>query len=69
MDDIFIIWTGPTKDFHTYMEKISNTEVIFLDTTVYKSEKFNTTARTHIKPTNIQLSVHASSYHPQQLKK
>ena len=51
----------------------SNTEVTFLDVTVYKGEKFTSTGildvRTHIKPTNKQLYVHASSYHPPATKK
>ena len=80
------IWTGSKEDFHTYMEQInqihdtikftyeaSNTEVTFLDVTVYKGEKFTSTGildvRTHIKPTNKQLYVHASSYHPPATKK
>ena len=86
IDDIFVIWTGSKEDFHTYMEQInqihdtikftyeaSNTEVTFLDVTVYKGEKFTSTGildvRTHIKPTNKQLYVHASSYHPPATKK
>ena len=51
----------------------SNTEVTFLDVTVYKGEKFTSTGildvRTHIKPTNKQLYVHASLYHPPATKK
>ena len=86
IDDIFVIWTCSKEDFHTYMEQInqihdtikftyaaSNTEVTFLDVTVYKGEKFTSTGildvRTHIKPTNKQLYVHASSYHSPTTKK
>ena len=40
----------------------------FLDVTLYKGERFNLNqlldVRTHIKPTNKQLYVHATSYHP-----
>ena len=70
IDDIFVIWTGSIENLHTYMKQInqihdtikftyeaSNTEVTFLDVTVYKGEKFTSTGildvRTHIKPTSI----------------
>ena len=40
----------------------------FLDVTLYKGNRFQShnilDIRTHIKPTNKQLYVHASSYHP-----
>ena len=81
IDDIFIIWTGTTQEFESYMKKInqihptikftheiSDTELTFLDVTLYKGERFQTTnildLRTHIKNTNKQLYVHSKSYHP-----
>ena len=81
IDDIFIIWSGSESEFTTYMTTInqihrtikftyelSETELTFLDVTLYKGERFNQNhildIRTHIKPTNKQLYVHATSYHP-----
>ena len=46
----------------------SKTELTFLDVTLYKGERFRENQlldiRTHIKPTNKQLYIHATSYHP-----
>ena len=81
IDDIFVIWTGSKPEFITFMTKInqihntikftyevSETELTFLDITLYKGERFDTSqlldVRTHIKPTNKQLYIHATSYHP-----
>ena len=81
IDDIFVIWTGSKPEFITFMTKInqihrtikftyevSETELTFLDITLYKGERFNTSrlldVRTHVKPTNKQLYIHATSYHP-----
>ena len=79
IDDIFVIWTGSTSEFTTYIineihptikftYESSETELTFLDVTLYKSERFSRDqlldVRTHIKPTNKQLYVHATSYHP-----
>jgi len=51
-----------------FTHETSENEVTFLDVTAYKGEKFQTTGildvKTHIKPTNKQLYVYASSYHP-----
>ena len=45
----------------------------FLDTTVYKGSRFHSTGfldiKTHVKPTNKQLYVHSTSYHPSGCKK
>ena len=45
-----------------------NTELTFLDVTLYKGERFESTytldLKTHIKATNKQLYVHSTSYHP-----
>ncbi len=81
IDDIFIVWTGTKEEFLTFMNRIntvhstikftyeiSETEITFLDITLYKGTRFQTKGildiRTHIKPTNKQLYVHATSYHP-----
>ena len=48
--------------------ELSETELTFLDITLYKGDRFDGNqildVRTHIKPTNKQLYIHASSYHP-----
>ena len=79
--ELFVVYDGTTSEFETYMAEInllydtikftheaSFEEVSFLDTTVYKGPRFNSTGildiKTHVKPTNKQLYVHADSYHP-----
>ena len=51
----------------------SDTELNFLDTTVYKGTRFTQTGildiKTHVKPTNKQLYMHATSYHPSGCRK
>ena len=86
VDDIFIIWTGNTNSLTTYIHKInsihptikftfeySNTELTFLDTTLYKGPQFpvngSLDVKTHIKPTNKQIYIHQTSYHPDSCKK
>ena len=81
IDDIFIVWTGTKEPFLSFMGKInthhptikftyesSETEITFLDITLYKGTRFQESGildiKTHIKPTNKQLYVHATSYHP-----
>ena len=81
IDDIFIIWTGTTEEFEKFMSdinqihstikftyEISDTELTFLDVTLYKGERFKSAnildLKTHIKETNKQLYVHSTSYHP-----
>ena len=59
----------PTIKF-TYEQ--SEKELTFLDVVVYKGPQFATTGlldvKTHIKPTNKQLYVHKTSYHPDSVK-
>ena len=78
IDDVFIIWTGEFTTYigtantlHSTIKftyKVSKHEPTFLDSTVYKRTRFKDLnildTRTHIKPTNKQLYVHATSYHP-----
>lgn len=69
IDDIFIIWTGTITEFEQYMHttnqihqtikfthEISNSELTFLDVTLYKGDRFLHTnildLKTHIKDTN-----------------
>ena len=71
IDDIFVIWTRSAVEFTTYMNTInqlhhtikltyelSETELAFLDITLYKGDRFDRNQildiRTHIKPTNKQ---------------
>ena len=53
--------------------EISTQQIDFLDTTVFKGPRFEKTGildiKTHVKPTNKQLYVHAKSYHPKGCKK
>jgi len=51
-----------------FTHECSEQEIDFLDATIYKGDRFQVEhildVKTHIKPTNKQLYVHASSYHP-----
>ena len=51
-----------------FTHELSETELTFLDITLYKGERFDANQLldvcTHIKPTNKQLYIHATSYHP-----
>ena len=51
-----------------FTHEISETELTFLDITLYKGNRFQNNQildiRTHIKPTNKQLYIHTTSYHP-----
>ena len=57
----------------TLLNETSLEQVAFLDTMVYKGLRFKSTGvldiKTHVKPTNKQLYVHASPYHPSGCKK
>ena len=51
-----------------FTSEISDSEIVFLDLCLYKGERFRKHGildiKTHIKPTNTQQYVHASSCHP-----
>ena len=51
-----------------FMAECNSDQATFLDVTAYKGERFKETGvldvKTYIKPTNKQLYVHATSYHP-----
>ena len=51
-----------------FTHEISDKELTFLDVILYKDNRFQKNnildIRTHIKPTNKQLYIHATSYHP-----
>ena len=65
------IYLSKINTIHTTIKftcEYSKNSTTFLDVTVYKGERFLQTRlldiKTHIKSTNKQLYVHASSYHP-----
>ena len=64
LKEIIINQTHQTIKF---THEISDAELTFLDVTVYKGDQFQETnildIKTHIKATNKQLYVHATSYH------
>ena len=64
IDDIFIIWSGSESEFTTYMSTInqihrtikvtyelSETELTFLDVTLYKGERLTKTISLTFEPT------------------
>ena len=79
LDDIFMIWTHGIEKFEEFLEilnshhptiklkaTISDTEVNFLDTTVYKPYSKSTRLHTKVyfKPTDTHALLHKKSYHP-----
>ena len=82
IDDIFMIWPhsleelysflSALNDFHPaikFTSNISQTEVNFLDVTVYKDRHGNIETGLYTKPTDAHLYLHYSSYHPKHQKK
>ena len=86
VDNIFAVWTiseAEINDFvnyanshHTtikFTSEISHEKVVFLDTEVYKGNRFNKRnildIRTHFKPTETFQYTHFSSWHPFSVKK
>lgn len=76
IDDIFIIWTASLKELETFTKEInsihhsikfevqhSTKEINFLDTTAYIKDKKLLT-KLYRKPTDRQLYLHNTSYHP-----
>ena len=82
IDDIFMIWTGTKQELLMFLGKlnsklktikfehnISNSNISFLDTLIYK-DKSNTLQTTlHQKPTDQQSHLHAYSNHPKSHKR
>ena len=78
IDDIFLVWTDTKEQFvksinglHeriNFTGEFSTTEITFLDLRLYKGKRFAKEGilniKTHIKPTNTQQYIHASSAHP-----
>ena len=66
----FTIYMNIINQLHhtiNFTYELSETELTFLDKTLYKGDRFDRNqildVQTHIKPTNKQLYIHASSYH------
>ena len=85
-DDGFIIYNGNSQEAEHLFEignslhnllkftfEISNSEITFLDTTVYKGDKFNTynvlDIKSYLKPTNNFQYLHRESAHPKSVFK
>ena len=77
IDDIFLIFPYPESDLAEFMQHMnsankaiqftheySQSEVTFLDVTVYKNGTNRLQVKTFIKPTNKQLYVRYDSHHP-----
>ena len=85
IDDVFSLWDISKHDIETFIEQvnlhhptikftaeISNTETVFLDTTVYKGTRFKDQSildvKTHFKPTETFQYTHFTSCHPPSVK-
>ena len=81
IDDVFSLWNIGIEEIKGFIDQanryhptirftaeISDKEIIFLDTCVYKGDRFNDTSildvRTHYKPTETFQYTHFSSCHP-----
>ena len=84
LDDIFLIWTHGIAKFHEFLQvlndhhptinlkaTISETEVNFLDTTVFKPYPSSETlyTRVYFKPTDTHALLNKSSFHPKSVFK
>ena len=85
IDDVFSLWDISKPDIETFIEQanlrhptikftaeISDTETVFLDTTVYKGTRFRDQSildvKTHFKPTETFQYTHFTSCHPPSMK-
>ena len=77
IDDIFLIWHGTEKELTEFFKKINNfhhtikfdpkysfTEINFLDTVVYKDNKYKLQTKVYHKPTDRTSLLHYKSEHP-----
>lgn len=82
IDDIFVIWKGTKKEFQNFVKELNRchptikfdfeiceTEVNFLDTTVYKDTNDKLRTKLYKKPTDRQNYLHLKSEHSPSLKK
>ena len=85
IDDVFSLWDNDKKDVDRFIEQankfhptikftaeISENEITFLDTTVFKGERFKQVSildiKTHFKPTETFQFTHFASCHPPGVK-
>ena len=85
IDDIFSLWEISKPDIETFIEQanshhptikftadISDTETVFLDTVIYKGNRFKEQSildiKTHFKPTETFQYIHFTSCHPPSVK-
>lgn len=81
LDDIWGVWTHSREDFEIFVQSLNShhasikvepvlheTEVHFLDTTIFKGPKFRITgkldSKLYVKPTDNHALLHRDSYHP-----
>ena len=86
IDDIFSLWDTNKKEIELFIEQannfhptikftadISDKEITFLDTVVYKGERFSKESildiKTHYKPTETFQYTHFTSCHPPGVKR
>ena len=82
IDDIFLIWNGTKEQFENFIKELNNahptikfdyeisqTEVNFLDTTVYIDKQNTLRTKLYRKPTDRQNYLHIKSEHPPSLKR
>ena len=86
IDDIFSLWNVDKEEIYSFIElannhhptikftaEVSETETAFLDTCIYKGERFKKESildvRTHFKPTETFQFTYFSSCHPPGVKK
>ena len=86
IDDIFSLWNSTRQEISLFIEKankfhptikfpaeISEIEIIFLDTIIYKGGRFRNDSildiRTHYKPTETFQNTHFTSCHPPGVKR
>ena len=82
IDDLFMIWTGTKQELLIFLEKlnskhktikfehnISNSNISFFDTLMYKDKKNTLQTILYQKPTDQQSYLHVHSDHPNSLKR
>ena len=82
IDDIFMIWPHSREELYSFVSALNNvhdtikftvgiseTQVNFLDVTVYKDQNGTISTGLYTKPTDAHMYLHYTSYHPQHQKK
>ena len=81
IDDIFMIWPHSLGELYSFLEALNNvlesikfttnisqTQVNFLDVSIYKDAHGNIRTGLYTKPTDAHLYLHYTSYHPKHQK-